>query len=146
MTPPFVIDTSALIAHYHAEPGHEVVGRLLEQHADEVFVSAITWLEFQIRLKQMTPNAVARKEALAIYEELLDDPVPVTKDTARVAFELREHAAGRLPNSDALIAATARLQNATLIHRDPHFTAIPSKLLRQHVLPDKPAAAAGAKS
>jgi predicted nucleic acid-binding protein len=36
---------------------------------------------------------------------------------------------------DVLIAATASLGNATLVHRDPHFVAIPSSLLKQEVLP-----------
>jgi predicted nucleic acid-binding protein len=38
---------------------------------------------------------------------------------------------------DTLIAATAILRAATLVHRDPHFTAIPPSMLKQEMLPPK---------
>jgi predicted nucleic acid-binding protein len=38
---------------------------------------------------------------------------------------------------DTLIAATASVRGATLIHRDPHFTAIPTSILKQEMLPLK---------
>jgi predicted nucleic acid-binding protein len=38
---------------------------------------------------------------------------------------------------DVLIAATASLRNATLVHRDAHFAVIPAQLLKQEVLPAK---------
>jgi predicted nucleic acid-binding protein len=36
-----------------------------------------------------------------------------------------------------LIAATVSHRNATLIHHDPHFGAIPASLLKQEMLPAK---------
>ena len=104
-------------------------------HADEVFTSVIVWLEFQIRLKEITLDPAEHSEALAIYQELLTDCLPVTLATSKPAFEIREATPGRLPNSDALIAATANMKGATLIHRDPHFLPIPSSLLSQEALP-----------
>jgi predicted nucleic acid-binding protein len=38
---------------------------------------------------------------------------------------------------DILIAASASLRNATLVHRDPHFAAISAQLLKQEILPAK---------
>jgi predicted nucleic acid-binding protein len=137
MTPTYVLDTSALLAHFLGEPGWETVERLLEKEADTVFINAVAWLEFQVRLKEVAPDKTKRERALQIYVELLAGALPVTRETAAAAFELRQAAASRLPNSDALIAATARLKGATLVHRDPHLAAIPSRLLRQQMLPEK---------
>jgi predicted nucleic acid-binding protein len=139
MSGAYVLDTSALLAHYREEPGHDLVERLLEEHADDVFVSSITWLEFHLRLKELIPNQNAREEVIAIYDELLADALPVTRETARAAFELRGQLPGRLPIGDALIAATAKLKGATLVHRDPHLAAIPESLVKQIVLPVKTA-------
>jgi predicted nucleic acid-binding protein len=38
---------------------------------------------------------------------------------------------------DTLTAATASLCGAILLHRDPHFTAIPASVLKQEMLPAK---------
>lgn len=133
----YMLDTSALLAHCREEPGHELVERLLEEHDGRVFISGITWLELHVRLKALISDAKARAEILAIYEELLDGALPVTVEVARAACELRDLLPERIPNGDALIAATARLKGAKLVHRDPHFTAIPGKLLPQIVLPEK---------
>jgi len=137
MTQPYVLDTSALMAHFLNEPGWEIVEQLLEAEAGRVFINAVAWLEFQVCLKEVAPDTAKRERALQIYAELLDEAWPVTRDTAAAAFALREAATNRLPNSDALIAATAKLQGAMLVHRDPHFAAIPAKLLKQIVLPPK---------
>jgi predicted nucleic acid-binding protein len=71
----------------------------------------------------------------------LADTLPVTREVARAAFDLRQQLARRIPNADALIAATAKLQGATLVHRDPHLAAIPETLVKQIVLPEKTKAA-----
>jgi len=51
-----------------------------------------------------------------------------------LAIKLRECATDRLPTIDSLIAATAAAHNAVLVHRDPHFTAIPAEMLKQEFL------------
>ena len=53
------------------------------------------------------------------------------------AIRLRTSATARVAVMDILIAAAASVKNATLVHRDPHFAAIPSNLLNQEVLPAK---------
>jgi predicted nucleic acid-binding protein len=42
-----------------------------------------------------------------------------------------------LDTMDVLIAASASLRGVTLVHRDPHFAAIPARLLKHEVLPAK---------
>ncbi|MFN0068303.1 MAG: type II toxin-antitoxin system VapC family toxin [Limisphaerales bacterium] len=137
MKPPFVLDTSALLAHFGGEPGHEDVEHVLEAFPAKVSVCAVTWLELEVRLKELLPEAVDQGLALEIYGHLVAATLPVTREVAQRAFELRSRCRGRLPNSDALIAATASLAGACLIHRDPHFEGIPVRLLRQHRLADK---------
>jgi hypothetical protein len=61
----------------------------------------------------------------------------VSLDVVSKSVELRSAATGRLPQIDALIAATAAILNAVLVHRDPHFSSIPGGLLRQETLPEK---------
>jgi len=135
MSGAYLLDTSALLAQYQKEPGYEIVEQLIEEQS--VFISVITWLEFQVSLKALILDAGARAEVLALYSELLDEALPVSRQVAHIAFDLREKLPQRLPNGDALIAATAREKGATLVHRDPHLSAIPEKLLPQLVLPPK---------
>ena len=137
MTPPFILDTSALFAHCLEEPGYDTVEDVLERFPDEAHISAMTWLEFQIRLEEIHPNANARREILACYAELLDVPVPITKEVVSAALDIRRQAGARIPNADAIIAGTAKLEGATLVHRDPHLSAIPQSLVKQVVLPPR---------
>ena len=137
MTPPFLLDTSALFAHCLDEPGADTVETILQEFPGEVGISVMTWLEFQIRLEEIHPIGEARQEIVACYAGLLDEPEPVTKAVAGAACDLRRLARHRIPNADALIAATAQLAGATLVHRDPHLAAIPQNVVRQIVLPHR---------
>jgi predicted nucleic acid-binding protein len=67
----------------------------------------------------------ARARALA-YLDLVDRVVTVDAAVAIRAFELAATADARVPLIDALIAAAAQTVSATLLHRDRHFSAIPS--------------------
>ncbi len=53
------------------------------------------------------------------------------------AIRLRTSATANVAAMDVLIAAAASLKNSTLVHRDPHFAAIPPDFLKQEVLPAK---------
>jgi predicted nucleic acid-binding protein len=57
--------------------------------------------------------------------------VAINEAVARVSLELIGQMTVRLPVVDALIAAAAKVQGATLVHRDRHFTAIPESEFRQ---------------
>lgn len=133
----YVLDTSALLAHALSEPGWEIVERLIEEHPRHLSLSAITWLEFNIHILAIVSDPAEAEEILLLYRDLLAEAVPATRETAEAALALRFMVPHRLPNSDALIAATAQLRSATLVHRDPHLAAIPATLVKQIVLPDK---------
>ena len=71
------------------------------------------------------------------YWALLTEVVDVDEAVRGEAIRLRTRATAHVAAMDVLIAATASLKNATLVHRDPHFATIPASLLKQEVLPAK---------
>jgi predicted nucleic acid-binding protein len=68
---------------------------------------------------------------------LLNEVVHVDEAIGSEAVRLRISATARASAMDTLIAATASLRGAMLVHRDPHFTAIPASMLKQEMLPRK---------
>jgi predicted nucleic acid-binding protein len=67
----------------------------------------------------------------------LSEVVNVDEIIRSEGVRLRISATARCSAMDTLIAATASLSGATLVHRDPHFTAIPASILKQEMLPPK---------
>lgn len=136
-----LLDTSALIAHFREEAGWEVVDALIADEAHGVRICSVSWLEFRNRLYELTPDAEERSGAMQIYRALLGEGIPTNDAIAHRAHLLRQTAKERLPNMDALIAATAAEHGAVLVHRDPHMAGIPTASVSQLVLPDKSSAA-----
>ena len=132
----YLLDSSALLAYYFAEPGGERVRELLSDDDIDVGISVLTMAEFWSRLRA-EGSADAFAEEWSVVSELLTSMHPVTLDVISKSIALRSAATGRLPQIDALIAATATSLNAVLVHRDPHFSAVPGDLLQQEVLPEK---------
>ena len=132
-----LLDTSALLAHYFAENGAERVQALFEDAAVEAGASILSLYEFELRLHQLGADAATRVTELNRYRALLTEVVDVTEAVRGEAIRLRTSATAHVAAMDVLIAATASLKNATLVHRDPHFAAIPTILLKQEVLPGK---------
>ncbi len=132
-----VLDTSALIAHYQEESGFEEVEKIVADQNNRVIISSVTWLEFHVRLGQICSDQSERRRAIEIYRTLLGQGIPADDAIASRAQLLRQTAATRLPNMDALIAATAAEHGAILVHRDPHMAGIPTSVVAQFVLPEK---------
>jgi predicted nucleic acid-binding protein len=132
-----LLDTSALLAHYLAEPGAERVQALFENDAVVAGVSILSLYEFELRLHQLGVEVATRLAELSRYRALLNEVVDVDEAVRSEAIRLRTSAAAHVAAMDVLIAATAALKDATLVHRDPHFTAIPPGLLKQEILPAK---------
>ena len=128
-----LLDSSAFFAFFFGERGAGRVAALFQDSAAEIGVCALTAVELSARLK-----AAGRDEA---FEEEWNAHLPLFSRVVACdltlclrAGELRRAAKERLPTIDALIAAGASLADATLVHRDPHFGAIPGHLLRQEVI------------
>jgi predicted nucleic acid-binding protein len=132
-----LLDTSALLAHYLAEPGATRVQALFEDESVVAGTSILALFEFDLRLHQLGLDAPTRTAELNRYRALLNEIVSVDEAVRGEAVRLRTSASSRVASMDILIAASASLRNATLVHRDPHFAAIPPQLLKQEVLPAK---------
>ena len=132
-----LLDTSALLAHYLAEPGAEHVQALFEDEAVATGTSILALYEFELRLHHFGLDAATRAMELNRYRALLNEVVDVTEAVRAEAIRLRTKATAHVAAMDVLIAASASMNHATLVHRDPHFAAIPTNLLKQEVLPAK---------
>ena len=132
----YLLDSSALLAYYFGEAGGERVRDLLSDESVIVDISVLTMGEFWSRLRAEGWVNVFSAEWAAV-SELLSEIHPVSLAVVAKSLELRSAATGRLPQVDALIAATAVSLGATLVHRDPHFATIPEGLRKQETLPDK---------
>jgi len=132
-----LLDTSALLAHYLAEPGAARVQALFEDDTVVAGTSILALFEFELRLHQLGVAAATRAGELSRYRALLNVVVDVDEAVRSEAIRLRIGATAHVAAMDILIAAAASLRGATLVHRDPHFAAIPANLLKQEVLPAK---------
>lgn len=131
-----LLDSSAFLAFFFGEPGRDRVTELLANPKLCVGISAVSIPEIWTRLK-----AEGRESAFdAEWAQHLPlfDVVAVVDDTvARRAVEMKRVARDRLPTVDSLIAATAAVHDAVLVHRDAHFARIPAKWLKQEMLDDR---------
>jgi predicted nucleic acid-binding protein len=132
-----LFDTSALLAHYLAEPGAARVQALFEDAAVVAGTSVLALFEFELRLHQLGVDVATRAVEVNRYRALLNEVVNVDETLRVEGVRLRISATARASAMDTLIAATAILRAATLVHRDPHFTAIPPSMLKQEMLPPK---------
>ncbi len=131
-----VLDTSALLAHYFDEPGAALLDVLWADESNRLAISAVTVAELKGRLRhEITDDAEAMNAADAYLNELTTC-LPVDRATAEMAWQLQQAAPNRLPLVDALIAATARVLGAVLVHKDSHMSQIPSGLVQQVALPE----------
>jgi predicted nucleic acid-binding protein len=128
-----LFDTSALLAHYLGEPGGDEVAGLMESSA--FAVSAVTQVELMGRLRALGSSAEDASAVVHAYLGAASEVVAVDRRVAARACEIRVAATARVPLADALIAASASVLGATLVHRDPHFAAIPVELLAQEAVP-----------
>ncbi|MCX7113435.1 MAG: PIN domain-containing protein [Proteobacteria bacterium] len=130
----YLFDTSAWIAHVFKEPGWEYLNALFDEDGSSIGISVVSLTELHGRLKALGYDE--QFESLCeFYRPLFDQIVSVDENIALRAIALKRVATDRLPGFDALIAATASLQEAVLIHRDAHFHSISSGWLKQETLP-----------
>jgi predicted nucleic acid-binding protein len=132
-----LFDTSAILAHHLAESGADRVQALLEDETNRVGICVVSFLKFDVRLREMGLSESERQGEILRYKNLFDEVILVDEAVCSKAAELKFSATPRLPNIDALIPASAALHGAALVHRDPHFLGIPPTLLAQEMLPRK---------
>jgi predicted nucleic acid-binding protein len=132
----YLLDSSALLAYYFGEPAGRRVRLLLSDDRADIRLSVITMAEFWSRLRAEGLVQIFEEEWRKI-STLMSGIEPVTLAVVQRSLDLRAKATARLPQIDALIAATAAFHGAVLVHRDPHFLSIPEGLLQQEFLPDR---------
>jgi predicted nucleic acid-binding protein len=125
-----LLDSSALLAHYFGERGSEKVRKLFDDEDTPILLSVLSAAEFWGRLRSEGHEASFENE-WKLQQTLFDRILEVDWAVTERAIAIRRATPTRLPMVDTLIAATASLHNAVLVHRDPHFRAIPSSLLHQ---------------
>ena len=125
-----VLDSSAWLAHIFEEPGADVITALFEDPETEIGISVLSLLEVhaQFRIKDRMADF---HEMLESYRPLFSRIIVANEPVILRAINLREAASARLPAIDSMIAATAALQGAILVHRDAHFSAIPADQVQQ---------------
>ena len=127
----YLLDTSAVLAHFRNEAGAVRVQQLIEEEGSEILIATPSLLELRRRLKELgaAPNII--EDAVSGYSEMVDSIVSIDVEASHAAWELSRGARRRLPLVAALIAGAAREAAATLVHRDPHMAAIRASLLTQ---------------
>jgi predicted nucleic acid-binding protein len=131
-----LLDSSAWLAHLFGESGVEQVTELFAGPKNRVGISALSIPEVFGRLKAMGRQE-QWPEVWTVYSGLFTEVIAADAVVAQQAVELRKVTAERLPTIDGLIAATALVNEMTLVHRDPHLSSIVSPALKQMLLPDK---------
>lgn len=133
----FLLDTSALLVIYRSEPGAERLLELFDQPQHVFLLSAISVAEFGRRLLDLGHPGGEVTATIDAFVQLFDAVVAADQAVARASVQLVKELPYRLPMADSLIAATARLRNACLVHRDKHLTHIPSQILSTLNLSEK---------
>jgi predicted nucleic acid-binding protein len=126
----YLFDTSALTSFLFQEPGYEKIKKLISNGEASFEVSVLTLGEFGQILFQRISEPV-HSQYWELIESAFDHFHPVTEQIVREMLNLRRHSQARLPMIDALIAASAVMHGATLVHRDKHFSSIPARFLKQ---------------
>ncbi len=132
----FLLDSSAWLAHLFAEPGAEQVNELFDDENNAVYISVLSIPEVYGRLKALNRQA-KWGEVFGAYAGIFTGILPVDEAVAHQAILIREQTVERLPTIDGLIAGSGVVHHLTLVHRDPHFSAISKALLPQMALPSQ---------
>jgi len=120
----YVLDTSALLAMREGEAGSDRVHRLIASAHKR---RSVVYLSFMSRMELLYCVSASEGEHAAIEALRLVDSFPVrwvTCEPSILVEAARIKASGRLSVADAWIAATARLHDAVLIHKDPEYLSV----------------------
>lgn len=130
----WLLDTSALLALRDDEAGAEEVAALLRearQGKARCFGSFMTQMEVLYRVwkdEGEPAGRLALAQCLDLPIEWLHEAPPLLHAAARIK------ATRRVALADAWIAASAELEDATLVHKDPEFESLD---IPQRALPCK---------
>ena len=95
----YLLDTSALLAHYRQETGGEMVQALFEADEAEIIMACVSLPEFGRRLLDLGAPESVVQETLASYQLLCTEVAPLDAAVALAAFAIGGHTPRRLPVS-----------------------------------------------
>ena len=130
----WLLDTSALLALRHNEPGADRVAALLEgaQNGDDKCIGCfMSLMEVMYRVwldEDQAAGQLAYEQCLSLPIMWIHESPSLLKRAALVK------ATYPLSVADAWIAACAMNEGATLVHKDPEFASVP---VAQEALPLK---------
>jgi len=142
MNEPVLLDTSAFIAHLEDEEGADEVERYLrdaENDGYRLLASFVTLTELRYVTIQRK-NEPSADRVVALVKSWPVEWIQSDERLCLLAGKLK--AAYRISLADAFIAATARLTNSTLVHKDPEFESLSAEV-RLAPLPYKRPPASG---
>ena len=93
----YLLDTSALLAHYRQEAGWQAVQALFEADETEIIAASVSLTEFGRRLRDLGATETEIDDILAAYQLLFSGVAAVDTAVARQAFVLGCRAPHRLP-------------------------------------------------
>jgi predicted nucleic acid-binding protein len=111
------------------------VQAIFDDASADVLVASVSLTEFGRRLHALGASDAAVRQSLGDYRLLFSVVVNADEKVALAALDIGLATPARLPLVDGLIAAAAATSNASLVHRDEHLAAIPSRLVTQVQLP-----------
>lgn len=131
----YVLDTSALLALIEDEAGADRVYEIIEGHQ-----AVAPWVVL-LEISYITQQERGQDEAERRYAFIKTLPLTIVweADEALLLQASRLKASHRISLGDSIIAAYAIRLKAVLLHKDPEFEALGSKV-KQEILPYKPRA------
>ncbi len=130
----YIFDTSALLTLRDNEPGAEQVADLL-YHAQNGKIKALVCFISLMEIFYRVWKDEGEQDGRLAYEQVQSLPVSIIHESATLLEKAAAlKATHRLSLADAWIAATAILEGATLVHKDPEFDYLQC---RQMTLPYK---------
>jgi predicted nucleic acid-binding protein len=125
----YLLDTSALLVLYRKEPEVDRVLALFDDPQHDILLSTVSVAEFGRKLRELGKNRDEIEKTLDLFLQLFSRVVPIDEAVARASLQLVESVPLRLPMADALIAASALVHEACLVHKDKHMAAILPEVL-----------------
>jgi len=117
----YVLDTTALVSYFKAEPSGAQVRDMLHQQPSNLLLPFMTVMEAQYVLaRTFAPSQV--DQFIAILRGMGTPIIESNPGWGEAAARLK--ARGGLSLADAWIASLALLHDAELLHKDPEFDRI----------------------
>ncbi|QQR79571.1 MAG: PIN domain-containing protein [Deltaproteobacteria bacterium] len=124
----FVLDTSAIVTFHENEPGADQIAQILKKakaRQAKVYIPFMSFMEFYYGVYRLEGKGPAIKAYMEL-KLLSCEQVLLSESLLLLAGEVK--ATHRMSLGDSWVAATAIQQKACLIHKDPEFEPLSSKV------------------